>query len=149
LEGKFSVEENIYKPVFRIVIKLIGGVCSIFDKAPDAAIKAGMFLLTVICRAVCDIADLFILILSKTVFRFAKDPTEPVQHRYSYALGRFLDKHSKNPEDSDISDTLVRVAETLWKTTDRISKSFSFSLIMTCLGVCVILLFLSLFRFFR
>ena len=149
LEGKFSVEENIYKPAFRLIIKILGYVCSLLDKAPDAAIKAGMFVLTVICRAFCDIADLFILILSKTVFRFAKDPTEPVQHRYSYALGKFLDMHNKKAEDSHISDTLVRVAETLWQTTNKISKSFSFSLIMTCLGVCVILLFLSLFRFFR
>ncbi|MBO7179606.1 MAG: NADH dehydrogenase [Clostridia bacterium] len=149
LAGKFSFEENIYKPVFRLIIKLIGSVCSALDKAPDIAIKAVLFSLTVVCRLLSDVTDFCILILSKTVFRFAKEPIEPVQHKYSYTLGNYLDKHSKDPAHSHRADTYVRISETLWQTTNRISKGFSFALLMTCLGVCLILLFLIFFKHFH
>ncbi len=149
LADKFSIEENIYKPAFRLIIRLTGLICSGFDKIPDLLIKSGIFALAVICRAFCDITDIIILILSKTVFRFAKDPVEPVRHRYSYALGNFLDKHSKDPQNAHLSETLVRAAETLQKTTDRISRGFDFALFMTCLGVCLILLFLFLYKYFN
>lgn len=146
LAGKFSVEENIYKPLFRLVIAIVGFICSILDKLTDKAIKLGLFILTVLCRVLCDATDILILILSKTVFRFSKDPVELESRPLAHALGRFVDKHSKNPQDSHQEDTFVSVSETLWQTTSRISKSFSFALFMTCLGICVILLFLFLFR---
>ncbi|MBQ6601333.1 MAG: NADH dehydrogenase [Clostridia bacterium] len=124
LEGRFSVEENIYKPLFRLVITLTG----------------------VICRFFSDFTDIVILLLTKTIFRFSKDPTEPEKHRYSYGLGTFIDKHSHHPEASHRADTFIRVSETISLTSSRISKSFSFALFMTCLGVCAILLFIFIFR---
>ena len=149
IAGKFSFEENIYKPAFRLVIGLTGLVSFALDKIPNLLIKGGIFALTVICRIFCDITDAVILVLSKTVFRFSKDPIEPVKHRYSHALGAYLDKHSKEPENSHLADTLVSASETLKKTTDRISKGFDFALLMTCLGICLILLFLFLFNHFN
>lgn len=149
LEGVFSVEENIYKPLFRLTIAATGFICSIFDKATEVVIKAVMAVLTVILRLLCDIVDISVLLMTKTVFRFSKDPTEHRQRHYSYALGRFLDEHSHDPAHSHRAILFMRASETLSRTTGRISKGFDFALFMTCLGVCAILLFLFLFKLFR
>ena len=124
LEGKFSVEENIYKPLYRFVICV----------------------LTVICRFLSDITDIVILVMSKTVFRFSKAPTEHGRHYLSYSMGSFLDKHSHNAEDAHRADTFASFSETVSRTTSKISKSFSFALFMTCFGICLILLFIFIFR---
>lgn len=145
-EGSFSVEENIYKPLFRLIIGLLGAVCSLLDKSTEAVIRAGMFVLTVVCRFFSDFTDIGILVMAKTLFRTAKDPTEPEKHRFSHGFGAFLDRHSHHPETSHRADTFVRVSETISRTSSKISKSFSFALFMTCLGVCAILLFIFIFR---
>lgn len=149
LEGRFSVEENIYKPLLSFVISLFGAVFSVLDKSTEIIIKAGMFVLTVVCRFFSDFTDIIILLLTKSVFRFSGDPAEPEKHRLSHGFGAFLDRHSHHPETSHRADTFVRVSETISLTTSRISKSFSFALFMTCLGVCVILLFIFIFRLIK
>ena len=146
LAGKFSVEENVYKPVFRFVIAAVGFICSAFDKSTELLIKVGLFVLTVICRFFCDVTDMCILALSKTVFRFSKEPQFTKTRSLAYSLGSFLDNHSHDKENSHKADIFASVSETLRQTTSRISKGFSFALFMTCLGACIILLFLFLFR---
>ena len=123
-EGKFSVENNIYKHLYRLAIKAIQSLSALLDKIPDFIIFA----------------------LSRTVFRAAKEKEEKNPHRYSYALGAFFDKHFKNhPEDNETkADLFASVSETISKTTAKLSHSFSFALFMTCLGICIILLFLLL-----
>ena len=143
-EGRFSVEENIYKPVYRLLIAATGLVSSVFDKVPDYVIKASMTIITLVSRICADFTDFVIYILSRTVFRPAKDSVEETPHKYSYALGSFFDKHMKHRENEKESkaDLFASVSETISKTTAKLSHSFSFALFMTCFGICLILLFL-------
>lgn len=146
LENKFSFEENIYKPVYRGTLKALTGVSAIADKLPDHIIKGGMVVLTMASRLLCDITDIIIYALSRTVFVTAKEKQEDAPHRYSYAFGAFVDKHTKHHEKDRESkaDHFANVSETISKTTEKLSASFSFALFMTCFGICLILLFLLL-----
>ena len=117
LEGRFSLEENIYKPLFRGVV----------------------LVLTVVCRLFNDLTDLLVLAANKTVFRPAKDLHEPHERRYAYALGRLYGRATKQ-DANRLGEVFVRAAETIAKTTRRLSGNFSFALLMTCFGICVILL---------
>ena len=122
LENKFSLEENVYKPLFKIAIKLF-----------------------VVARFCCDITDFIILILRKTIFKPAKEHGEGQPRRYSYAFGAFMDKHSKHYVDENtetFADYFASVSETISQTTSRLSGSFSFALFMTCFGICLVLLYL-------
>ena len=143
-EGKFSVENNIYKPLYRLVIKLTGCMSGFLDKIPDYAIDAGMKILAFSAKVLADFTDLIIYALSRTVFIPDKEKDQDMPHKYSYALGEFFDKHSKNriSENESNADLFASVSETISKTTGKLSHSFSFALFMTCLGICLILLFL-------
>lgn len=121
LENKFSLENNVYIPL----LKGIG------------------FVLTVILRACSDITDIVLLLLDKTVFRIAKEPTVPHERKYAYALGSLYGRLTKKGKEVQ-AERFVRTSETISKTTMRLSKSFSFALLMTCFGICIILLFLIL-----
>ncbi len=143
LADKFSIEENIYKPVSKGLIAVAGAVCSFFDKLPEILINAGMVVLTVVLRACSDITDIILLVLEKTIFRMAKEPTEPHDRKYAYALGSLYGKLAKKGKEVQ-AERFVRASETVSTTTERLSKSFSFALFMTCLGISIILLFLIL-----
>jgi len=145
LEGVFSLEENVYKPVFRGILRVLGALCSLFDRVPDAVIKAGTFLLTVLLRACFDLTDLVILLLRKTIFRTAKDIHEPHDRKYAYAMGRFYGKLTKKDADRT-GEAFVRVSETISKTSWHLSGNFSFALLMTCFGICIILLCILFFN---
>ena len=121
LADKFSIENNIYVPL----LKGIG------------------FVFTVVLRACSDITDIILLLLDKTVFRMAKEPTEPHERKYVYAIGSLYGRLAKKGKEAQ-AERFVRAAETIDKTTTKLSKSFSFALLMTCLGISIILLFLVL-----
>lgn len=121
LENKFSLEDNVYVPL----LKGIG------------------FVFTVILRACSDITDIVLLLLDKTVLKMAKEPTEPHDRKYAYALGSLYGRLTKKGKAAQ-AERFVRASETVSTTTNRLSKSFSFALLMTCLGISIILLFLIL-----
>lgn len=121
LENKFSLEDNVYVP-------LLNGIG---------------FVLTVILRACSDITDVVLLLLDKTVLKTAKEPTEPHDRKYAYALGSLYGMLTKKGKKAQ-AERFVRASETVSTTTTRLSKNFSFALFMTCLGISIILLFLIL-----
>ncbi len=143
LADKFSLENNIYLPLSNAVITVTGAICSFFDKLPEALINAGMIILTVILRACCDITDIILLVLDRTVFKMAKEPAEPHERRYAYAVGSIYGRLTRKGKEVQ-AERFVRASETIDKTTTRLSKNFSFALFMTCLGITIILLFLIL-----
>ncbi len=143
LADKFSLENNIYLPLSNAVITVTGAICSFFDKLPEVLINAGMVVLTVILRACCDITDIILLVLDRTVFKMAKEPTEPHERRYAYAVGSIYGRLTRKGKEVQ-AERFVRASETIDKTTTRLSKNFSFALFMTCLGITIILLFLIL-----
>ena len=143
LENRFSVEENIYKPLYRITIHSVESISSILDKSTDILIKAGLNFISIIAKILCDITDILIYLASISVFSPAKEKEE-IPHRFSYRVGAFFDKYIEHPvtEEESKSDLFASVSETISRTTHRLSGSFSFSLFMTCFGICLILLFL-------
>ena len=121
LADKFSLENNVYVPL----LKGIG------------------FVLTVILRACSDITDIILLVLDKSVFKMAKEPAEPHERKYAYAIGSIYGRLTRKGKEVQ-AERFVRASETIDKTTTRLSKNFSFALFMTCLGISIILLFLIL-----
>lgn len=119
LADKFSLENNVYVPL----LKGIG------------------FVLTVILRACSDITDIILLVLDKSVFKMAKEPAEPHERKYAYAIGSLYGRLTGKGKDVQ-AERFVRASETIDQTTTRLSKNFSFALFMTCLGITIILLFL-------
>lgn len=143
LADKFSLENNVYIPLSKGIIISAGVICSFFDKMPEILINAGMVVLTIILRACCDITDIILLVLDKSVFKMAKEPAEPHERRYAYAIGSLYGRLTRKGKEVQ-AERFVRASETIDKTTTRLSKNFSFALFMTCLGITIILLFLIL-----
>ena len=115
-------------------------------EAIDVVINVILAVLTVICRILCDITDIAVLVISKAVFKFSKEPVYE-QKRLSYKLGKFIDDRSCDPENSHHAITFLRFAETVRQTTDKVSKGFDFALIMTCFGICLILFFILMYKY--
>ena len=141
LENRFSVEENLYKPLYRMVVRTLEALSSVLDKSTDLLIKAGLNFISLIAKILCDITDIFIYVTSISVFSPAKEKEE-IPHRFAYRIGAFFDRHIEHPEEESKSDLFASVSETISQTTHKLSGSFSFSLFMTCFGICLILLFL-------
>ncbi len=104
-----SLEDSVYKPFFR-----------------------GLFaVIHVLCRLVCDIPDMLILAVRKTVLRDsrAKVKTDPYP-RLVRMFSRFGDESAARHADA---------AATRQDVLSRFTGSLSFALLMTCLGLCIAL----------
>lgn len=104
-----SLEDSVYKPFFR-----------------------GLFAaIHVLCRLVCDIPDMLILAVRKTVLRDsrAKVKTDPYP-RLVRMFSRFGDESAQRKADA---------AATRQDVLSRFTGSLSFALLMTCLGLCIAL----------
>ena len=104
-----SLEKSVYQPFFR-----------------------GLFaVLHVVFRLVCDLFDMIVLALRKTVFRNSRvkvrtDPYERMVRMFS----RFGDASAARTADADSTRRDVL---------SRFTGSLSFALLMTCLGLCIAL----------
>ena len=104
-----SLEQSVYKPFFR-----------------------GLFaVLHVVFRFVCDLFDMIVLALRKTVFRNSrvKVRTDPYD-RMVRMFSRFGDDSAERTADADATRRDILF---------RFTGSLSFALLMTCLGLCVAL----------
>ncbi|MBO5022790.1 MAG: sodium:proton antiporter [Clostridia bacterium] len=138
---KLSLENLVYVPVCKGFIAAFGALLAFFDKLPERLIGAGIFVLSVICRAADDVTDFFALLLRKTVLGDTKEIQVRHKHRVAYAVGSVLDKLTSSEEHTH-AKKFSRVMETVSHTTSRIFGNFSFALLMACLGICTILLLL-------
>ncbi len=149
LENRFSAEENLYKPLYRLIMKLMGAVAWLLDSITEYAVKVSLVVMGVAAKLLSDFTDLMIVLLSKTLLRTHVQQHDDMPRHFSYALGEFIDRHQhgKNhtkKKDESMADLFASVSETISQTTARLSGSFSFALLMTCFGICLILLFLLL-----
>ena len=68
--------------------------------------------------------------------------------KLSYRLGAFLDRRyaatHNEPPAHRMSTTLVRMHEALRHATSRIVRNLSFSLLMVCIGLCLLLAYMLL-----
>jgi formate hydrogenlyase subunit 3/multisubunit Na+/H+ antiporter MnhD subunit len=104
-----SLEESVYKPFFALLIRVLAAIC----------------------RFICDLLDMLVLLVRKTLLRDLS--IHENQQRYS-AVVRNMARNSPYSED-EISDKVGTFRET----TSRLSNSLSFALLMTCLGLCLVL----------
>ena len=105
-----NMEEYLYKPFFR-------GLFAVLD---------------VVCRAVCDVLDVIVLLIRRTLLRDSRDE-KPVR---SYSpLVQAIARQSGDKAAQSAADRLDTDLDVL----GRMTGSLSFGLLMTCLGLCVVL----------
>ena len=105
-----NMEEYLYKPFFR-------GLFAVLD---------------VVCRAVCDVLDVIVLLIRRTLLRDSRDE-KPVR---SYSpLVQAIARQSGDKAAQSAADRLDTDLDVL----GRMTGSLSFGLLITCLGLCVVL----------
>lgn len=138
-EKAFTLEENLYVPLIKGIVFIFNAVCRFCSDICEPLFNGIIFLLTALCRIICDITDFIVYLLHKTVFRAAKEPSEPHTRKYAFALGNVYGRILKKEGQGE---RFASASETIEQTTRKISKGFTFALVMTCFGICVILIFL-------
>ena len=138
---KISIENLVYVPVCKAIVAALGALISFLDKLPEHLIGAGMFALSVICRAADNVTDALALLLRKTALRDSGEEKIVHKHRIAYAVGSAVDK-IKAKKGHPNAKKFSSVTETVTRTSKRITGNFSFALLMACIGICSILLML-------
>jgi formate hydrogenlyase subunit 3/multisubunit Na+/H+ antiporter MnhD subunit len=105
-----SLENSVYRPFFSFLIRLLIPICHFF----------------------CDLLDMLVLLVRKTLLRDLKVNEDPQQYS---AIVRNMARNSSYNE-AELSDKVG----TFQETTSRLSNSLSFALLMTCLGLCLVLI---------
>lgn len=107
-----------------------------------------------ICRIICDLPDLIVIALRRTVFHEVRSHASPIaHHRFAYYLGSLSDRARENVEGAsddpakqhENAIAFARNSEAVSRTARRIFGNFSFSLIMACIGIGITLLFMILY----
>ena len=105
-----SLEESVYKPLFRWLIRV----------------------LMTLCRMVCDLLDLLVLVMRRTLLRDTRDHVRRSPHS---SVVRAMSHNSKYSQE-ETADHVGTVLDAF----QRMEGSLSFALLMACLGLCLILL---------
>ena len=105
-----SLEESVYKPFFRWLIRV----------------------LMTLCRVACDLLDLLVLVMRRTLLRDTRDHVRRSPHS---SVVRAMSHNSKYSQE-ETADHVGTVLDTF----QRMEGSLSFALLMACLGLCLILL---------
>ena len=105
-----SLEESVYKPLFRWLIRV----------------------LMALCRMVCDLLDLLVLVMRRTLLRDTRDHVRRSPHS---SVVRAMSHNSKYSQE-ETADHVGTVLDAF----QRMEGSLSFALLMACLGLCLILL---------
>ena len=105
-----SLEESVYKPFFRWLIRV----------------------LMTLCRMVCDLLDLLVLVMRRTLLRDTRDHVRRSPHS---SVVRAMSHNSKYSQE-ETADHVGTVLDAF----QRMEGSLSFALLMACLGLCLILL---------
>ena len=105
-----NLEQSVYKPFFSVLIKLLG----------------------VVSRFFCDLTDLLVLLVRRLILQESAEKVN--RHRFGALTRRLARSTPEAPEV--IADRVNTVGDTL----NRMSNSLSFALLMTCLGLCIVLI---------
>ncbi len=159
LPAKLDLENSLYRPVLlQFLPWVLGNFSALFgENRILRPLCAGvMKVLAVAARAVCDLFDGFVRVCCGVIRLIGKRPGEPpVGTRFTYALGRTADRlsvaraHAKGEPEPAAPHYEVSFAEEsglLKKTTHKILRSYSFSMLMACAGLLVALLILLFVR---
>ena len=105
-----SLEERVYQPFFSALIGLLG----------------------VVSRFFCDLTDLLVLLVRRAILQ--ESPEKVNRQRFNLLTRRLARNTPDAPEI--IADRVSTVRDTV----SRLSNSLSFALLMTCLGLCIVLI---------
>ena len=159
--NQLDLENLLYRPLLQKALPgIFGAVCSFIDRCViDIPLIIFLALSSVICRGMDHLADAAILLARKTSHRQLSEKII-VSERYWLArkLGTLSDfwtnlKHRTSKEkEKHTAETQPQVStkvleliewEASWKKTGRlIQESFSFGLMLFCIGLCLTLAYL-------
>lgn len=158
-----SLEDLLYVPVGKALIAVMTAVARLLSSGIDVVAVLIFRIFRTLCRHLCelpdhtarlfpafraicrfagDLPDAALLGLRKTALRpVDPPPEEKPKHPLCVRLGRRFDRtFRKNDPNADTAENLIRITETLRTITDKITSNFSFSLLMACFGLVIVLI---------
>lgn len=159
---KLDLEELIYRPILQVLLPgVFGAVFGLLDQyLISTLVTVFLAVSAVVCRSMDHLADGIILLARRTTHRQAK---EPVHHAESDRLARWLGRRldglarlriwRKDGEkaagrastaSSSRIPGLVRLEEAVLRNGRLVEESFSFGLMLFCIGLCLTLGYLLL-----
>lgn len=159
---KLDLEELIYRPILQVLLPgVFGAVFGLLDQyLISTLVTVFLAISAVVCRSMDHLADGIILLARRTTHRQAK---EPVHHgerdRLARWLGRGLDRLTRlrmgqksGEQAAGRASTarpsripgLVRLEEAVLRNGRLVEESFSFGLMLFCIGLCLTLGYLLL-----
>ncbi len=146
-----DLEELVYRPLLlKVLPAIFGGLCLALDHyLVDAVVKGFLAIGTFLSRALDSLVDGLIRLLRRTTHRPLPPPREaldsdPVAHLVGGILDRAAGFFRKTPKAGSITDRLVEDEERAKGTLRLIQESFSYGLLLACIGLCLTLGYLLL-----
>jgi len=146
-----DLEDGVYRPVIRLLIGVGGGIAIAFDKAMDGVIIAMNAVGGVLAHVFNAVGDgLMMLCRTLLLKRVHAREAVPVGNRFTYGLGRWLDKvdaffnrfRRQKKAPAHYESLLAAGQEEVVREYKRFTKSISFGLLMACAGIIITLAFL-------
>ena len=141
--AKLSMEDRFYVPLGKLLIGTLTALARLLSQGIEPIAKLVFRIFRMLARLSCDTPDIALIGIRKTVLRPVAPPGERPKHPFCMWLGTKIDTTlRKNNPDADTAEFFIRITETHSNVTRKITGNFSFSLLMACFGVVVILVFL-------
>ena len=146
-----DLEELVYRPLLlKVLPAIFGGLCQALDRYLVDTVVKGFLAAGTFCSRVLDsLVDGFIRLLRRTTHRPLGPPKEmldsdPAAHLVGGILDRAAGFFHKTPKAGSITDRLARDEERAKGNLRLIQESFSYGLLLACIGLCLTLGYLLL-----
>ena len=157
-----DLEELIYRPILAVALPgIFGAVFRFVDRyLVSTAVNLFLQVSAVLCRALDHMADGLILLARKTTHRQRNgEMVRWGNDRSAFILGHFIDyvaslgrrlpgRRKGRERNGSVIPRLIEGEEVLKRTGKLVEESFSFGLMLFCIGLCLTLGYL-LVVFFR
>lgn len=144
LTYKYDLEDHVYRPLLlRVLPQILGWVAAVFG---DNRLLTPVFqkLLRGGGAEMCALTSPGGAAIEEEI------PYDDNRNKLTYKIGALLDKGytaaHKAPPAHRMSTTLVRLFNALGHGTSKIVRNLSFSLLMVCVGLCLLLVYMLLIR---
>lgn len=157
-----DLEELIYRPILAVALPgIFGAVFRFVDRyLVSTAVNLFLQVSAILCRALDHMADGLILLARKTTHRQRNgEMVRWGNDRSAFILGHFIDdvarlgrrlpgRRKGRERNGSVIPRLIEGEEVLKRTGKLVEESFSFGLMLFCIGLCLTLVYL-LVVFFR
>lgn len=138
---KFSMEDLLYVPIGKLLIALLAFAAKLLSSGLEPLAVLVFRIYRTLCRFSGSLPDMALLGLRMTVLRPVDPPELRSKHALCVSIGdRFDATFRKKDPNAHTAEFLIRIVETLSEMTTKITGNFSFSLLMACLGIVIILI---------